>query len=215
VRWLSALAFAVALCVSGAAPARSMEGTGRISALPGWRYTPNDHFYAQALRLGFEAEGGWAGGPQLTMAFTYAATEGIEACIDLFGGLDRLGLVGRDDIQVLSYGGLIGARFFWVGEPLFLPEGLIPSVGLFVGPTLVYVTAPDLPSTERLVTGYAVSAGLTARLSEWVGITAEVKLLGARGTVPGISGVNAGGLWAGLGVTWYFPGEPGGQAPLR
>ena len=43
----------------------------------------------------------------------------------------------------------------------------------------------------------------------------DVRYLLARGVVPNVSSINAGGLWAGLGFTWIFPAEPDRQGAIR
>jgi hypothetical protein len=80
-------------------------------------------------------------------------------------------------------------------------------VGFLLGPTLVLESGGGIPeTTEELVTGYLGSAGLSAR-SEAFCVSLEYRLLLARGFVPGIGGINGGGSWFGVGLTWWFAGE--------
>lgn len=191
---------------------RRLEGSGRVTALPGWRLTPNHHFFARAAEQGFFADRSSKGGPQVTGTFSYVADESIEACIDLFGGGEQLHLSGVGEITSVTYGALLGARF---QAPGLLTDALVPYVGLLVGPALVYVAREGFAPDERLVTAYAAAAGLTYRLGERFGLTLEYKLMHARGVVPEISGVNGGGHLFALGFTTYFPSDEPADSPFR
>jgi opacity protein-like surface antigen len=189
----------------------AVEGTGRISLLPGWRYTPNAYFAQSALREGFPLEARSSGGPQLTAAFGYMATATVEVGIDLFAGFERLTLANYGELSSVSYGALLGVR-------AVVPLGdLHPFVGLGLGPTLVLTqpTQQERGSHERLSTGYAVDAGVTYKVAERLAVTLGARWLLARGYVRDIGGVNAGGLWAGLGATWLFAGEPSRPGAIR
>lgn len=198
------------LCVSSLAQAQSMEGAGRISLMPGWRYTPNAFFADNAEQAGYPLQQTSPGGPQIVGTFAYAATDALEVAIDLFAGYENLRLANSDDVTSVSYGALAGVRAFW-------PMGrFVPNIGLGLGPTLVYTTGgPSQSNTERVTTAYFGSAGVTYRFSDVLGATLDVRYLYARGMVPQIGGVNAGGVWANLGVTWYFAGEPARRGAVR
>jgi hypothetical protein len=207
----SALTLALVLCGSAAA-AQSMEGTGRVTVLGGWRYSPNDHFLRSARAAGFEPTAS-PGGPQLTGTFAYAATSALEVAVDLFAGTERLRLQGAEAVSSTTYGALVGFRAF---SPLGTRGTVIPNGGLALGPGLAYTAGgPEGGSSERLITVYAGMVGLSWRLSDTFALSADVRLLLGRGFVPGISGLNAGGLWGGLGATWIFPGEPERRSAVR
>lgn len=205
------LALAVALLGSLSASAQSLEGVGRITVTPGWRWTPNTYFADSAEEQGHPLQRASIGGPQLTGTFAYAATPALEVAIDLFAGYETLELAAVDDpVTSVSYGALVGFRGFWdLGS-------VVPYLGAAVGPTLVYTTGGlDDRSTERLTTGYAAIGGLTWRATDQLGVTFDVRALLARGLVKGVGGINAGGAWAGLGLTWYFAAEPGRPGAVR
>ncbi len=198
-----------ALLCAGAAQAAYPEGTGRITLTGGWRYTPNDHFLRSARAAGLEGTPS-PGGPQLTGTFAYAATGGLEVAVDLFGGTERISLQGADAVSSTTYGALVGARGFW-------PLGRwVPNLGLALGPALVYTAGgPEQESAERLITCYAATAGLTFLMSDTFALSLDARLLLGRGWVPGISGINGGGVWAGIGASWLFPGEPSRPGAIR
>lgn len=187
------------------------EGASRISVLPGWRWTPNDHFAGSAARAGFPRTEASSGGPQLTAAFGYMATSNLEIAIDLFAGFETLSLETFGDVTSVSYGALLQLRSVFEWGPVN------PYLGIGLGPTLV-LTDPasvDRDTNERLLTGYTADAGVTFRLSEALGLTLFARWLLARGFVPEVGGINAGGLWGGLGITFLLPGEPSRPGAIR
>ncbi|HLL54866.1 MAG TPA: hypothetical protein VK447_15030 [Myxococcaceae bacterium] len=198
---LAVLVFALA-----ALPALGAEGEGRVTLQGGWRLTPNDFFFARAESLGITRESRSIGGPTVVGTFGYMATDALEVTIDLFVGFEQLRLSGREPLSSLTYGGAGGVRYH-------VPLGSLPfadlsaHVGALLGPTLVLETGGGIPEpTEELVSGYMASAGLSAR-SGTMSIALEYRLLLARGFVPGIGGINGGGSWFGLGVTWWIAAE--------
>lgn len=209
-RGVRSFAIALGVLLSTSASAQSLEGRGRISIQPGWRWTPNDYFAASAEAKRHALEYASPGGPQLTGTFAYAAGSHIEVAIDLFAGSETLHLADAAAVTSVSYGALVGFRSFWeVGA-------LVPYVGLALGPTLVYTSGGlDPRATERLTTGYSAVGGVTWRVTDSLGITFDLRALLARGLVSGIGGVNAGGAWGGLGLTWYFAPEPERPGSVR
>ena len=198
-----------AFFLAGSAHAFS-EGTGRISVLPGWRYTPNDFFAGSAQKAGFPLEQASPGGPQLTASFGYMATDAIEIAIELFGGFESLQLQNYGEVTSVSYGAEVVVRgYFDAGR-------FHPYLGGGVGPVFAYTTGGDTrDSTERLITGYLVNAGVSWELSDRLALTLDAKWLIARGLVRDIGGVNSGGLWTGIGVTWLLPGEASRTGSVR
>ncbi len=201
-------AAALLLVLSGTAAAHdetSFEGYGRAALGGGWRLTPNDFFRARAAEAGHPVEGSSPGGPQVSGAFCYAATDAIEACIDLFAGHERLRLERLGEVASWTYGGMFGARFFWADVPA---DRFVPYLGAHTGPTLVF-TQTDAPGAlERVAIGYAFTAGMSYRASPKVGVWAEYKLLLARGEVAHVASINGGGSWLTVGVVFYFPPSP-------
>ncbi len=184
-----------------------------MALLPGWRLTPNDHFYRSAAEAGFPVEGSSPGGPSFIGTFAYSALANLEVAIDLFGSAEQLHLQGRSAFTSISYGALLGARLQWSG---FIAEELTSYVGLFTGPVLIYVTGGDLPQPEEhLATGYAGAVGLTYRLSESFGLTLEYRLLLARGQVTDLGSLNGGGQMLSVGMSFFVPGEGPSRNELR
>lgn len=205
-RLLAALALLAALDAS----AQARGGAGRVSLMPGWRYTPNGSFTDSAEAAGHPLQKPSPGGPQLTGTFAYAATDSIEAAIDLFGGYETLQLTDADELTSVTYGALLGFRAFtqW--------GSWVPNFGFSLGPVLVYTSGGlGERAHERLVTGYSASAGISLFLSESLSLTADVRVLLARGLASGIGGINGGGVWGGVGLTWWIASEPSRPGSVR
>lgn len=185
------------------AAAQAVPGEGRVAALAGMRFTPNDHFRRAAASAGYPPGPPSPGGLQLQGAFSYAATAHVDACIDLFGGWEQLRFAGGEKLQSVTYGAHLGTRI--AGPTLF--GALTPHLGLHAGPTFVLVSSEELAGGESFGTGFAVSAGLSWRIDPRWGLAAEYKLLFARGLVPEIATLNGGGHWVSLGPVFYFPSE--------
>jgi hypothetical protein len=193
------------------ARAESLEGAGRIAVLPGWRYTPNDTFEASAAAAGHPLTGRSPGGLQLTGVFAYAPTASIEVAIDLFAGWEVLRLEGTDPVTSVTYGALAGFRAFALWN-----DRWVPCAGLALGPVLVYTSGgPATRATERLVTGYAAVGGMAYRIDPGLSVSGEVRWLLARGTVSEVGGVNGGGLWVGVGLTWWIPPDASRGGAVR
>ena len=64
-----------------------------------------------------------------------------------------------------------------------------------------------------MVTAYAGLVGATLRFADRFGATLEYKYILARGIAPGIGGINAGGHWLGIGVTYYVAADPNESSP--
>lgn len=202
----------LAFCLASllvASTALAQAGTGRVSVVGGWRYTPNDFLIHTASEQGIGIRQG-SGGPQLTGSFAYAAAEGLEVAIDLFAGYEQLGVSGYKPISSVTYGALLGGRAYWrFGN-------LIPHLGVGLGPALVDVSGGVAGTlSERVVTTYAAMGGLTFQLNDNLGITADVRVLYARGYLQDVGGINAGGVWGGLGVTWFFPPDVSREGAVR
>lgn len=180
----------------------SLEGIGRVSIWGGWRYTPNDGFYSKATAQGYPPISRSTGGPMGTATFAYSVTDDFELGLDLFAGREVFHLRDLPAISSTSYGVLVGVR---LQKQLGL---VVPYVGAFAGPTLIYTANPMMGKHEVAATGYGAGAGLNVAISERFAVMAEAKFFLARGVAEGIGGLNGGGLWAGIGITYYFQREP-------
>jgi hypothetical protein len=200
----------------------SLEGVGRISLQGGWRLVSNSTFYDNYYSLqgneGLERAPESHGGPLLAGTFAYGISELVEIGIDLFLNAERLQLTGQPRLTTASYGALLGLRFrgWWdIG-----PHGVVPFLGLLTGPLLASAAFEGQPVRETVSQAWAGTVGATFRLSPTWGISAEYRLVFARGAVgqPGTNfgSFNAGGNWFSVGVNYTFPRDPGpsGRAPF-
>lgn len=185
----------------------SLEGVGRISLSAGWRHTPNDLFRRRLTEAGFTPGAPSRGGPALVGEFGYSVNPVIEIAIDLLAGGEQLALEGADTLTSVSYGGLFALRFQTALGGVGPIAQLIPSIGFATGGLLVNVDGPIEPS-EAFAQAFVLSGGLTARLSASWGVGLTYRFLLARGAVTGIGSINAGGSWATIGVTYFFPPDP-------
>jgi hypothetical protein len=191
------------VCLAANASPRSADGMGRVTVGGGFRWVPNDYFAQRAQAAGFDLLPKPLLSPQGTASFGYGATELIEVSIDLLAGFERFSLLNKPEAySSLTYGALIGARLVKVD---FLVRGLIPYVGAQFGPMLTTVTTPSDPRPEKVITGYAVNAGVTWLFIDRFGLSLDVRWLWARSYADNISGINVGGLFVSLGVTIVFP----------
>ncbi len=188
-----------------AADERSIEGMGRVAVQAGYRWTPNAEFMRRAAEAQHPVIGRMSGGPQFSASFGYAAFKWVEATIDLIGGFENFRLEGIGQVTSTTYGGLLGVRFAKMDFPL---SGMVPYIGAQMGPVLSFITSESMPSTERLNTGYSVNAGLAIRIGEHWGVGFDARYLFARGDVPAVATVDAGGIWVSLAITYFIPAGP-------
>lgn len=187
----------------------AQAGLGRVSLHAGYRYTPNDFFLNSARGQGYLVRQS-PGGPQFTGTFAYAATDSLELAIDLFAGYEALRVEGYDSIQSVSYGALVGGRLF------HRFGAFTPNLGIGIGPTLVNVSGGPLGvPNERVITGYAAVGGVNYRLGDTFGLGLDVRVLLGRGRLSEVGGINAGGIWAGLGATWFIPPDVSRDSTIR
>ena len=207
---LRSLAVCAAL-IPALAFADGIAGEGRLSITGGWRATPNGYFDNSAQKAGTPVVKESHGGPTGVAEFGYGATANIEAAIDLLVGTEQFTLKDQPALTTLTYGGLVGARFF----AFFLDGKLRPSIAFLTGPVLVDVTGGNLGvPNETMVQGWSASLGLAYRFAPNWGAAADYHLLLARGYVPNVGGVNGGGSWFGVGLTYYFAPQPGPASSL-
>ena len=202
IRWLVLVA-----SLTSTAAFAELEGTQRVFGVAGWRYTPNDTFFTSAVANNYEPAGASIGGPQASIGFGYSFIDWAELAVDLYVGTERLSFTNAPPISSTSYGALLGVRL--QTELTLFGRPFVPSLGIFTGPAFIYVSGGRLlPPTETLTDAYAGALGGTVRLTDAIGVTAEVRVLLTRGHVPTIGSINGGGAWFGLGVSWYL-----GQIP--
>ena len=182
-----------------------MEGMGRIAVQAGYRWTPNAEFMRRAAELGRNVEGGMPGGPQFSASFGYAPLDWVEATIDVFVGFENFRLKDLEQFTSTTYGALVGVRFAKMDFPF---PGLVPYFGAQIGPVLSFITGKSINGSERFNTGYSINAGLTFRVSDRWGVGFDARYLFARGDVPDVATIDAGGLWASLSVTYFIPAGP-------
>ncbi len=184
---------------------RTMEGMGRVAIQGGYRWTPNADFVRRAGLLGHPLEGGLTGGPQFSASFGYAPLDWVEATIDAIVGFENFKLKDYEEFTSTTYGALLGVRLAKMDFPF---RGLVPYIGVQLGPVLAFVTSKSVAQAERLNTAYAINAGLTVRFKEHWGIGFDVRYLFARGDVSEVATLDAGGLWMSLSVTYFINAGP-------
>ena len=200
-----AIVLASLLAASSGFAEPTLEGMGRISLEGGYKWTPNADFMRRAALALHPVEGNMSGGPQFAASFGYAPLDWVEATIDVFVGFETFKLDGLDQFTSTTYGGLLGVRFAKMDFPF---RGLIPYFGAQLGPVLSYVTSGSTAGSERFNTGYSVNAGAIYRVSDRWGIGLDVRYLFARGDVPEIATIDAGGLWISLSINYFIPAGP-------
>ncbi len=202
---------AVLACLLAACPsfadeaARSLEGMGRVAVQGGYRWTPNADFKRRAEAQGHPVEAGLTGGPQFSASFGYAPLDWVEATIDVFVGFENFRVKDFEEFTSTTYGALLGVRFAKMDFPF---RGVVPYFGAQLGPVLSFITSKSTPGSERLNTGYSINAGLTFRVADRWGIGFDARYMFARGDVPEIATIDAGGLWISLSVTYFIPAGP-------
>lgn len=203
-----ALLVCVVLLSSGALGS-GIDGWGRISVGGGYRWVPNWWFIGRAAEAGTPVIPGLSGGPQATLSFGYGATSNLEVSIDLLGGYESFSLSlpdgGRADYSSVAYGVLLGGRLVGTDFPF---KGGMPYLSVQAGPLLSNISTGSTPVPERLLGGMSVSGGFTWRFAERYGVTLEARYLYGRNAIPGISGINVGGVWFSAMFTIFFPPAP-------
>ena len=191
-------------------PQDDLEGAGRFTFMPGWRYASNDRFfdlyYLHPNNRDLERSEGSIGGPLLTGCFAYSPTNLIELGIDLFASYERMTLTGQPGLNAVTYGALFGLRFqhkLDIG-----PYGLVPSAGVLVGPLISASYFDDGRAVEIVTQSMGVTAGATLYLSDVWGLRFEYRLLTGRGDAEDIGPYEAAGSWFSVGLNYQFPSKP-------
>lgn len=211
MRRAAALALLVVAPLAAAESPHSMDGIGRISVQGGWRYVPNGYFAGKADAAGSPFLAPSPGGPAVVASFGYGTSEWLEVAIDAFGAYETFELAGNSPFNAWTYGALVGVRAWAIDRPF---RGLMPWVGLQLGPALATISSPSMPGAERLLGGLSASGGVVYRWTDEWGLSAELRWLQARVPVGDIGGANAGGVFFTLGVT-HFAATTGGTLDLK
>jgi hypothetical protein len=181
------------------------DGMGRVSVGGTLRLTPNDFFNAKATDAGRGpiAEGTTAPlGAGGVASFGYGAFEYFEVAFDVYAAWEAFALEGLRPFSSTNYGILLGFR---VTRYDVLFKGFAPYVGAQTGISLVTVTSPDAPGSERALQPWSVNGGFSWRFTERLGLFVDVRYLLSRVFVADIAGRNVGGVFVSAGLAIFFP----------
>jgi hypothetical protein len=198
----------MSLALLGAMAARAdtpTDGMGRVSVGGTLRLTPNDYFNGRAVEAGRAplAEGTTAPfGAGGVASFGYGAFEYFEVAVDLYAAWEAFALEGLRPFSSTNYGILLGFR---VTRYDVLVKGFAPYVGAQTGLSLVTVTSPDAPGSERALQPWSVNGGFSWRFTERLGLFVDVRYLIGRAFVADIAGRNVGGIFVSAGLAIFFP----------
>jgi len=205
-----ALALLLLAAPSAAEPV-PLVGVGRVAPSVGWRHSSNgtfyDNYYSQPGRAGTRREPSSPGGPVLAITFGYGVTSYFELGVDLFATAERLRLTGEPQLTTATYGALVAGRFQTLIESVG-PAGLVPSLGLLTGPTLVLTQVPGGTPNEVFTQAWGAAAGVRLPLDTTWSVGLEYRFLFVRGNAGTLGSVNGGGQWLTLGLSYAFPPEP-------
>jgi hypothetical protein len=194
-----------ALLASGASWAQGIDGWGRLSIGGGFRWVPNWWFQSHAADAGTPVIPTIDGGGQGTASFGFGVSTNLELSVDLLVGYQTFSLAtpGGDPnpYTSLTAGALLGGRL--VGTDVFF-KGFMPYLSLQTGPVLSAISSRDGALPEKVNLGLSAAGGATVKIAERYGFTLEVRYLQARNAVPGISGINAGGVLFSVMFTYFF-----------
>jgi hypothetical protein len=202
---LLAVALALAAGPAQAQSEHSIDGWGRVTVLGGYRWVPNWYFADQAQKAGTPITRPSLGGPDLIASFGYGATDWLELSVDLFGSFDSFAVQGFAPFTTWTYGAVLGPRLI---RPNTFFRGFSPFVGVEAGATFVIVNSTSVSVGEQLLPGVTALLGFQLRIAERWAISFDARWVYARSYVPGISGVNVGGVMFSLGVSALFPPRP-------
>lgn len=189
--------------------ATGVDGWGRVSVGGGFRWVPNWWFAERAQQAGTPLVPGLSGGPQGTVSFGFGATDLLEVSIDALVGYESFALQLPDGTREIytsvAYGALLGGRLVGTDIPA---KGLAPYLAVQAGPLVSNIGARSNPVPERLLLAFSVAGGLAWRLSDRYGVALEARYLYGRSAIPGISGINVGGVWFSAMLVIFFPPAP-------
>jgi hypothetical protein len=190
----------------------------RFSFQVGWKPGANDAFYRNYYTEypDLPRAPTSPGGPLLVGSFAHSYLEYLEFGLDLVATGQRLRLTGQPTLNTVMLAALVGMRFQLLMRSVG-PEGLVPFVGVLLGPTIILSDFEGLDDTTQETGGLTIGgcAGATLRLSPRWGLTAEYRLVAGQGrvgtvrqpdlTLQSFSPFTAGGHWFSLGVTYVWP----------
>lgn len=205
MRTLALLLALLAPSALAQAGVQSIDGWGRITVLGGYRWVPNWYFAGRAAAAGTPISRPSLGGPALVASFGYGATDWLELSVDLFGSYDSFELQGFAPFAAYTYGAVVGPR---LSRANVLFRGFTPYLGVEAGATFSFITSVGLTVPEQLLPGVSAVGGFHWKVADRWAIAFDVRWVYARSFIPGVSGVNVGGVIFSLGVTWLFPPRP-------
>jgi hypothetical protein len=190
---------------AAAQSSQSVEGWGRVTVLGGYRWVPNWYFAGKAAAAGMPVTRPSVGGPDVIASFGFGASEWLELAVDLFGSYDSFELRGAGAFTAFTYGAVLGPR---LTRTNVLFRGFTPYLGVSAGAAFALVSSPSVNPGERLLPGLTAVAGFHWRFTERWGVSLDLRWIYARSAIPGISGLNAGGVLLSLGLSTFFPPRP-------
>jgi hypothetical protein len=202
---VAALVLATAAAGAHAQADQSIEGWGRVTVLGGYRWVPNWYFEGKAAAAGDPVLRPSQGGPAVIGSFGYGATDWLEISVDLFGSYDSFGLQRSGLFSAFTYGAVLGPRLSRAN--LFF-RGFTPFLGAEAGATFALVSSAAVNAGERLLPGFTAVAGFHLRIADRWALTFDARWIYARSVIPGISGLNVGGVLVSVGITAFFPPRP-------
>lgn len=191
------------LCAGDALAGGSVDGRGRVSVYGGYRWVPNGYFEARAREVGMPVLQPSPGGVQAAASFAYGVHANIEVAIDALVAWERFEVQGLDPFDAWVYGGVVGPRFTTLD---LLVDGFCPYAGVQYGPLLSSLRSGPA-AREKLMGAFSVNGGFDWRLTTTLALSLDVRWVLARHFIDPIGGANVGGLWASVGVTFFFAAE--------
>jgi hypothetical protein len=200
------IALALTCILALNAQAEGIDGLGYVAVGGGFRWLPNWWFQGKAAAAGTPVIPSIDGGPQITGSFGLGVMSWLAVSITLLGGYHGFALStpdgGRDEYSSVTAGGLLGGRI--MGSDVFF-KGFYPYLDLQVGPLLAVIGGPREVIPEKAVLGLSAAGGFMWKFFGNYGVSVEARYVQARASVPGISGINVGGVWFTAMFTVFFP----------
>lgn len=200
------IALALTCILALNAQAEGIDGLGYVSIGGGFRWVPNWWFQSKAAAAGTPVIPGIDGGPEGIGTFGLGVMSWLAVSITLMGGYTGFALSlpdgGRAEYSSVTGGGMLGGRI--MGSDVFF-KGFYPYLDLQAGPMLAVIGGPGEVIPEKAVLGLSAAGGFMLKVAGQYGFSVEARYLQARASVPGISGINVGGVWFSAMFTVFFP----------
>jgi hypothetical protein len=190
--------------VASAQAEHTIDGWGRVTVLGGYRWVPNWYFADQAQRQGTPVSRPSVGGPALIASFGYGALDWLELSVDVFGAYDSFEVQGAGQFNAFTYGAVLGPRL--TRANLF--RGFSPFLGVEAGATFAVLSSSTVNAGERMLPGLTALVGFHWKVADRWAITFDARWIYGRSYLPGISGLNVGGVVFSLGVSALFAPRP-------